>query len=380
MGGSADASRNRAPNQLSFTKSLLIIGAAGALSFLIGAPATPEKEDQPFGETQSRQERMQTQLRRARELGRGRRAASPIQIPWKGWKDIFWRTVNQASEDRLLAIAAGVVFYGLLALFPAVTALVSCYGLFAMPDSINNHLSFLQEVVPAEAYSIVQDQIARVIAKGQAGLGLGFAVGLLLALWSANAGMKALMDALNIVNEEKEKRGFIRLNLVSLAFTVAGIFAVLAAVGAVVVAPLLLSPVGLAGMTEQIVRFARWPALTAAMLLGLSVLYRYGPSRRTAKWQWISLGSIFATLTWFAGSAALSYYFANFANYNATYGSLGAAIGTMMWMWMSAIVVLFGAELNSEIEHQTARDTTVGAEKPLGARGATMADTVGAAQ
>jgi membrane protein len=155
---------------------------------------------------------------------------------------------------------------------------------------------------------------------------------------------------------------------------------VLAAVGAVVVAPLLLSPVGLAGMTEEIVRFARWPALIAAMLLGLSVLYRDGPSRRAAKWQWISLGAVVATLTWFAGSAALSYYFANFANYNATYGSLGAAIGTMMWMWMSAIVVLFGAELNSEIEHQTARDTTIGAEKPLGARGATMADTVGAAQ
>jgi Virulence factor BrkB len=197
MGGSADASRERAPDQLSFAKSLLIIGAAGALNFLIGAPATPDKQEQPFGETQSGQERIQTQLRRAREPGRGRRAASPIQIPWKGWKDIFWRTVNQASEDRLLAVAAGVVFYGLLALFPAVTALVSCYGLFAKPDSINDHLSFLQDVTPAEAYSIVQDQIVRVIARGQAGLSLGFAVGLLLALWSANAGMKVLMDALH---------------------------------------------------------------------------------------------------------------------------------------------------------------------------------------
>jgi membrane protein len=380
MGGSIDASHNRAPDQLSLTMSFLIIGAAGALNFLIAAPAASSKEERPFGESQSGQERMQTQLRRARERGRGRRAASPTQIPWKGWKDIFWRTVNQTSEDRLLAIAAGVVFYGLLALFPAVTALVSCYGLFAKPDSINDHLSFLQDVMPVEAYSIVQDQIARVIAKGQAGLSLGFAIGLILALWSANAGMKALMDALNIVNEEKEKRGFIRLNLVSLAFTVAGIVAMLAAVGAIVVTPLVLSPVGLAGMTEEIVRFARWPALTSAMLLGLSVLYRYGPSRRAAKWQWISLGAVFATLAWFAGSAALSYYFANFANYNATYGSLGAAIGTMMWMWMSAIVVLFGAELNAEIEHQTARDTTIGTEKPLGARGATMADTVGAAQ
>jgi membrane protein len=379
MGGnrSHDPSGNPALAKRSYAKSLLI-GAAGALAFLIGDARKPEKEDEPFGESQSSREGMQTQFMRARESGRGRRAVSPAEIPWKGWKDIFWRTVSQTSEDRLLAISAGVVFYGLLALFPAVTALVSCYGLFAKPDSINDHLSFLAGVMPAEAYSIVQDQIARVVAKGQAGLSLGFAIGLLFALWSANAGMKALMDALNIVNEEKEKRSFVRLNLVSLAFTVAAIVAMLGAVDAVVVTPLLLSPVGLAGMTEDIVRFARWPALTFAMLLGLSVLYRYGPSRRAAKWQWISVGAVFATLTWLGGSAALSYYFANFANYNATYGSLGAAIGTMMWM--SAIVVLFGAELNSEMEHQTARDTTVGTEKPLGARGAAMADTVGEAQ
>jgi membrane protein len=365
--------------QISLAKSLLIIGTAAGLDLVIGNRAAPV-EDEPFGESQSRQEPLQTHLRRAKESGRGRNATFPTQIPLKGWRDIFWRTVNQTSEDRLLAIAAGVVFYGLLALFPAVTALVSCYGLFARADTINDHLSFLEGVMPAEAYSIVQDQIGRVVAKGQAGLSVGFAFGLLLALWSANAGVKALMDALNIVNEEKEKRSFIRLNLVSLTFTIAGIFAMLAAVGAVVVAPLLLSPVGLAGMTEEIVRFARWPALMIGMLLGLSVLYRYGPSRRAANWQWISVGAVIATLAWFAGSAALSYYFAHFANYNATYGSLGAAIGTMTWMWMSAIVILFGAELNSEIEHQTARDTTVGSEKPLGARGATMADTVGAAQ
>jgi membrane protein len=293
----------------------------------------------------------------------------------KDWKDIFWRTVTQTSEDRLLAIAAGAVFYGLLALFPAVTALVSCYGLFANPDSINAHLSFLQDVMPAEAYSIVQDQIARVIAKGQAGLSLGFAIGLLLALWSANAGMKALMDALNIVNEEKEKRSFIRLNLVSLAFTVAGIFAVLAAVGAIVVTPLVLSPVGL-GRDRQICALARPRRGNAFGPIGAVPIWSQPARGQVA----MDLGAVFATLTWFAGSEALSYYFANFANYDATYGSLGAAAGTMMWMWMSAIVVLFGAELNSEIEHQTARDTTVGAEKPLGARGATMADTVGAAQ
>ena len=322
--------------------------------------------------------RFTSSARRSTAADVGRRP--PSRIPWKGWIDIFWRTVNQTSDDRLLAIAAGVVFYGLLALFPAVTALVSFYGLFASPATINDHLDFLASVMPADAYSIVQDQIARVVAKGDFKLGLSFVIGIAFALWTANAGMKALMDALNVVYEESEKRSFIRLNLVSLAYTLTGIIALLIAVGAVVVTPLVLARAGFGGSTETIIRLARWPALMLPMLLGLSILYRYGPSRREAKWKWISVGAVFATLTWFAGSALLSWYLANFANYDATYGSLGAAIGTMMWMWMSAIVILLGAELNSEIEHQTARDTTIGHEKPLGARGATMADTVGRAQ
>jgi membrane protein len=165
-----------------------------------------------------------------------------------------------------------------------------------------------------------------------------------------------------------------------LAFTAGAITALLVALGAVVVTPLVLEPVGFATLTESIVRLVRWPALMLGMLVGLAILYRYGPRRREARWKWLSVGAVVATLAWFAGSAALSYYLANYANYDATYGSLGTAIGTMIWMWMSAIVVLFGAALNSEIEHQTARDTTVGADKPLGARGATMADTVGPAQ
>jgi membrane protein len=360
-------------------KGLVFIALAEALH-LLTKPGRPAAVDAGFDSPQSVGEPLRVHLARAKEAGRGREASSPTEIPWRGWLDIFWRTTRQASEDRILAIAGGVVFYGLLALFPAITALVSLYGLFATPNSITDHLSFLQGVMPADAYSIVQDQVGRVIAKGQAGLTFGFLVGLVLALWSANAGVKAVMDALNIVYEEDEKRGFIRLNLVSLAFTVAGIFAMLVAVGAVVVIPLLLSWLGFGGFAETILRIARWPVLMVGVLFGLSILYRYGPSRRAAQWKWISLGAVVATGAWCFGSLALSYYFANFANYNATYGSLGAAIGTMTWMWMSAIVVLFGAEINSEIEHQTARDTTVGGEKPLGMRGATMADTIGPAQ
>jgi membrane protein len=271
------------------------------------------------------------------------------------------------------------VFFAVLALFPAITALVSCYGLFAKPDKIHDHLSFLAGVMPAEAYSIVQEQVAHVASKDGGTLSFGFVFGLALAVWSANAGVKALIDALNIVYEEQEKRNFIRLNLVSLAFTVSAIAAMLVAVCAVIVTPLMLTRLGLGAMTEIIVRLARWPALMLAMLLGLAALYRYGPSRREAKWEWLSVGASTATLAWFGGSALLSWYLANFANYGATYGSLGAAIVTMMWMWISTIMILLGGELNAEIEHQTARDTTVGTEKPLGARGATMADTVGAA-
>jgi membrane protein len=191
--------------------------------------------------------------------------------------------------------------------------------------------------------------------------------------------MKAIMDALNVVYDEKEKRSFVRLNLVSLTFTAGAIAAMLLAVGAVVVLPLILASFDLVSMAPTLVAALRWPALFVLVMLGLAILYRFGPSRREPRWQWVSVGSLFAAIAWLAGSGLLSWYLAKFANYDATYGSLGAAIGLMMWMWLSIIVILVGAELNSEIEHQTARDSTVGGEKPLGARGAAMADTVGAA-
>jgi membrane protein len=328
----------------------------------------------------SRREPLEIQLQRAREINRGRGALSPLGIPSKGWRDILWRTAKRSSQDRLLAVAAGVVFYSLLALFPAIAAMVSFYGLFASTSSINQHLSFFSSMMPAEAYSILQDQVMHVVAKGDVKLSFGFVLGLAVALWSANAGVKSMIDALNVVYEEDDKRSYLRLNLVSLTFTISGVVAVLIAMGVVVLIPLWLSQFGLAHFSAAILKISRWPALMIGMLLGLSFLYRYGPSRRKAKWEWISTGAVFATLAWFAGSAALSYYLADFANYDATYGSLGAAIGTMMWMWMSTAVILLGAELNSEIEHQTAMDSTVGKPKPLGSRGATMADTVGPAQ
>src|SRR5207237_4490900 len=203
---------------------------------------------------------------------------------------------------------------------------------------------------------------------------------IVIALCIANAVMKAIYDALNIIYNEQEKRGLVQLNLISLSFTVCGIGGALLAIGAVVVFPLLLAAFGLSSFDEPIIGYLRWPALFVLIIFGLAVLYRFGPSRRLAKWRWISVGSIAAALIWLVTSCLFSWYLGNFANYNATYGALGAVMGLMMWMWISTVVVLIGAEFDSEFEHQTARDSTVGMPKPLGTRGAIMADTVGEAQ
>jgi membrane protein len=312
---------------------------------------------------------------RAHEPGRGRHADAPWQIPWRGWKDILWRTYQQMGEDRLLAVGAGVVFYGLLALFPALTALVSLYGLFAKASTINDHLSMAAGILPGGAIDIIREQVTRLVSKGMPSLASGSSSDSV----SPFGARKAIMDALNVVYEEKEKRSFIKLNLVSLAFTLAAIASMRLALGAVVILPLVLASVGLASVTETLFQALRWPALLILIIIGLALIYRFAPSRREPRWQWISVGSVFAAIAWLGGSALLSWYLSSFANYDATYGSLGAAIGMMMWMWISSIVILFGAQLNSEIEHQTARDSTAEHDKPLGTRGAVMADTVGAA-
>ena len=266
--------------------TLAVLGIAAALAYL--EPANPP------GRPRARSDEKAPELD-ALSSGRGRHAQSPAGIPAKGWKDIVWRTYEQINEDRLLAVAAGVVFYGLLALFPAITALVSSYALFADVKTVNDHITFLSEFLPQGTFSIVQEQVARVLSKGELKLGGTFLASLLLAIWSANGGVKAIIDALNVVYDEKEKRGFFKLNAVSLAFTVAGVAGILTAIGLVVAAPLILSMIGLQSSTDLLIRFGRWPLLAVLLLLGLAVLYRYAPSRRSPKWRWISVGSVVAT-------------------------------------------------------------------------------------
>lgn len=320
------------------------------------------------------------QMRRAREPGRGRHAVVPWQIPWAGWKDIFWRVYASFNDNRLLAVAGGVVFFSLLAIFPAIAAFVSLYGLIADASTINAHLSLAAGVLPAGAVDILHEQIARLTAKSDARLGLGFITGLAIALWSANAGMKAIIDALNVVYDEKEKRSFVKLNLLSLLFTLIAICSLMVALAAVVIAPMVLSAIGLSSLLSLSIAVLRWPLLLVLATVALAAIYRYGPSRTEPRWQWLSVGSAAAAIGWLITSVLFSWYIGHFGAYNATYGSLGAAVGMMMWMWISAIVILLGGELNAEIEHQTAKDSTVGGEKPLGERGAVMADTIGAAR
>jgi membrane protein len=312
------------------------------------------------------------------EKGRGRDADRPSEIPPAGWWDIGWRVWQEVGQDRVLLVAAGATFYLLLALFPALAAFVSLYGFVADPATVADHVSYLGGLLPSAGVDIIRSQLEALASQDQQALGIGFLIGLAIALWSANNGVKALFDAMNIAYEETEKRGFIKLNLISIAFTMGALLIAIGLILTVGVVPAVLAYLRLDAWTETLVAVGRWPVLLVAILIGISLIYRFGPSRRPAKWRWLSWGAVIATVVWIGASWAFSFYLQNFADYNATYGSLGAVIGLMMWTWISVIILIVGAEINAEIEHQTACDSTVGeSPKPMGERGAVVADTLG---
>jgi membrane protein len=321
----------------------------------------------------------QAQRRRARGgSGRGRTATSPLRIPLRGWKDILIRTRKEFTDDEVPLIAAGVAFFTLLALFPGLAAFVALYGLFADVAEAQHHLQVLAPILPAGATRFIGDQMVRLAAAQKGGLSLTFAAGLLTSIWSANGAVKAMMTGLNVAYEEEERRGIVHRTLTSLVFTLGLLVFGLAAITLLGAGPFVETYLG--RHAALVVNLTSWPILLVALGLGLALLYRYGPSRDPARFEWISWGSAAALLLWLGVSALFSLYVGNFAHYGKTYGSLGAVIGFMMWCWLSSLVVLVGAELNSEVEHQTAVDTTVGPRRPMGARDARMADTVGAAQ
>ena len=310
---------------------------------------------------------------------RGRDAASPAQIPAKGWWQVLKRTYAESGKDNLGLIAAGVAFYGFLALVPLLGAMVLTYGLVVDPHEVAKHMQAVTAMVPHDAATLIDDQLKNVVTTATGKKGLGLALALVLAIYGAMKGAGAVVTALNVAYEQPETRGFVKTTLVNAGVTLA----------AVLLAAALLLSASVTGFLEDLARglgdgaaFAikvvTWAATAALASAAIAALYRYAPARSHAQWTWLTPGSVLATLGLVATTLGFGFYAASFGNYNATYGSLGAVVVLLMWLYLSAYVLLLGAEFNAELEHQTARDTTAGPEKSLGQRGAKMADEVAA--
>ena len=309
--------------------------------------------------------------------GRGREAGTPKDIPARGWKDILWRVKDQIKEDRLSIIAAGVAFYGLLAVFPGLIALVAIYGLAFDPAQVEQQVGALRGVLPPQAAEVLLGQLHELTTTDSTALGFGAIAGILLALWSASAGMRTLMEALNVAYDEDEKRGMIAFYGTALLLTLGAIFGTVIAISLVVAMPVALTFLGLGDALKWLISIGGVVILVITVMSGLAITYRFGPSRKTPQWRWVSWGAVIATLLWILGSVLFSIYVTRFGNYNETYGSVGAIVILLMWFLLSSYAVLIGAEVNAEMERQTRRDTTSGGEKPMGGRGAYAADTVG---
>jgi membrane protein len=308
---------------------------------------------------------------------RGREASTPREIPARGWRDILWRVKDRMSADNLSIISSGVAFYALLSIFPALIALVGLYGLVFDPRQVQEHLGTLTAVLPGEAANLIGQQLGEVTSMERTSLGVGSIVALLLALWTASAGMRTLMTALNVAYHEKETRGTVKLYATSLLLTLGAVLGAIVAIITVVAIPAIMGFLNLGERLESLVSYGRWPLLAFIMLLGLAIVYRYGPDRQSPQWRWVSWGAVIATVLWIVASVLFSLYVSQFGDYNKTYGSMGAVIILMTWFLLTAYIFLIGAEINAEMERQTRKDTTDARGKPLGRRGAHAADTVG---
>ncbi len=306
----------------------------------------------------------------------GARAEKPTEIPPAGWWQIVRRAFAEGSKDNVSMLAGGVAFFGFLAIFPALIALVSLYGLVADPAQAAQTLESLTSGLPESARPLVADQLQAVVTSSSGGLTTGLIISALAALFSASSGVQNLMAAINIAYDETEGRGAVKLRLLALTLTIGAVVFVIVAIALVAVAPVVLD---LLGPTGQILgQVVRWVLLVVLVVLALAVLYRTAPDRDAPRFRWVSLGSVAATVLWVVGSVVFSLYVNNFGSYNKTYGALAGVIVLMLWMYLTSYIVLLGAEINSESEYQTAADTTRGEARPMGRRGATKADDVAA--
>jgi membrane protein len=308
---------------------------------------------------------------------KGRDASSPSEMPLSGWKDVAVRTWQESSKDNVGLVAAGVAFYGFLALVPMLGAIVMTYGFVADPQTVVGHFQALTKVLPTQVATLVGEMLLGAVQSSGGKKGLGLIVALAIALWGARNAAGSIVTALNIAYEEEEKRGFLKVTLISLAMTLGAVVVVLLAMGATTLLGALHHLFPETGPVAIILwKVVSYALLAAAAAAAIATLYRFAPSRAKPKWTWITPGSLFAAIVWLLLTLGFGFYVTNFGNYDKTYGSIGAIVVLLTWLYLSAYVLLFGAELNSELEHQTARDTTPGEEQPLGQRGAWAADHV----
>ena len=308
---------------------------------------------------------------------RGRSATTPSEIPKLGWRDILLRVTDAVSEKSLGLIAAGAAFYAFIAIPSGIAALISIYGLISDPTQVEQQVEAIQNIMPRQAADIVLDTLNSLVNQPRHNLGFGLLISLGLALWSANSATTSIMTALNVAYGEREKRGLIKYYAEAMAFTLLSIVFAITSLGLIAVLPVVIDSLPLGDFGRTLASWLRWPVLVGLFVVALSIAYRFMPSRTAPKWRWVTWGAVAGGLLWIAASAGFSFYVSHFSSYDKTYGSLAGVVLLLMWLYVSNYVVLLGAQLDAEIEHQTARDTTTGQPKPLGDRGAKMADTVG---
>lgn len=305
----------------------------------------------------------------------GAKADRPTEIPAQGWKQIVKRGWKEAKADQVPLLAAGVAYYAFLAIFPALVAIVSIYGLFADPATITSQLESLTEALPGQARQVITDQVTALAARRTA-LGIGLIISILIALWSASGGISNMLTAITTAYDEEEKRGFIKKRLLSLALTVGAILFMLIMLGIVAVLPPLLNSIFGSGALKWVFQILGWLVLMVIVMVVLGILYRIAPDRDAPKIKWVSVGAVVATVIWLLASIGFSIYSSTFGNYAKTYGVFAGIVVLLFWLWLTAYAILLGAEINAETEQQTMADTTKGKEEPLGRRGAVKADSV----
>ena len=306
----------------------------------------------------------------------GIHAEKPTQIPWRGWKQILKRSWAEHKADNMPIIAGGVAFFGFLSIFPALIALVSLYGLVATPETVADQIESLSAQLPESAAALIGDQLNAIVANSSSALSITLIVSILAALWSASGGIGNLVTAVNIAYDEVEARNFVKLKLLSLGLTLGGIVFVIVTFGLVAIVPAVIEALPLGIVGTVLANIATWVLLLAVFAGSLAVLYRLAPDRDNPRLSWVSLGAVIVTVIWAAVSVGFAVYVDNFGSYDKTYGAIAGVIVLMLWLYLTCYLVLLGAEINAEAEHQTAVDTTTGEPQPMGDRDAQMADTL----